>query len=101
MVRVDKDSNTGRDTRSKSFSEALINVFGGYPIGFVIGILILPPTVDWIREDPITANAVITLIFSAATFARVYLLRRVFERFGYDDNIIRLVLRLRKRLRNR
>ena len=30
------------DSRSKSMSEAFVNSFGGYPIGYGIGIVILP-----------------------------------------------------------
>ena len=33
---------TQKDAKSKSVSEALVNSFGGYPIGYGIGILILP-----------------------------------------------------------
>ncbi len=97
---VDDDVSV-RDTRSKSLSEALINTFGGYPIGYLLGIAILPSAAGWIQEDPFGANIFITLAFSAATFVRIYFLRRLFARFGYDDNVIRLILRLRRRLRSR
>ena len=30
------------DSKKKSASEALVNSFGGYPIGYAVGILILP-----------------------------------------------------------
>ena len=89
------------DSRSKSLSEALINTFGGYPIGYLVGIAVLPSTTGWMQEDPLVANAAITVVFSAASFVRLYFLRRVFDRLGYDDNIIRLAMRLGGRLRRR
>lgn len=96
-----KDDTTKSDTHSKSLSEVLINTFGGYPIGYLVGIIVLPASIGWIQEDPFVANAVITFVFATASFVRMYFLRRVFERFGYDDNLIRLAIRLRNKIRDR
>lgn len=90
-----------RDTRSKSLSEALVNTFGGYPVGYAVGIAVLPATTGWMQEDPLVANAAITAVFAAASFVRLYVLRRVFERLGYDDNVARLAIRAWRRLRAR
>jgi hypothetical protein len=79
-----------KDTHSKSMSEAFVNSFGSYPIGYGLGIMILPLSVGWIQEDPFTANIVITAIYATVSFGRSYFYRRVFERFGIDDNFIRL-----------
>jgi len=79
-----------RDSHKKSLSEAFVNSFGGYPIGYGIGIVILPISMGWIQEDPIVANLAITFVYASVSFARSYLLRRTFERFGIDDNFIRL-----------
>jgi len=79
-----------KDTHSKSMSEAFVNSFGSYPIGYGLGIMILPVSVGWIREDPFTANVVITTVYATVSFGRSYFYRRVFERFGIDDNFIRL-----------
>lgn len=98
---MDKIDSSKTDTRSKALSEALINTFGGYPIGYLVGIAILPAASGWLQEDPFVANGVITLVFSVMSFTRIYFLRRIFDRLGYDDNIIRLVLRLRDKMRNR
>ena len=78
------------DTRKKSLSEAFVNSFGGYPIGYGIGIVILPLSVGWIQEDPLTVNLLITFIYASVSFARSYFLRRIFEKYGWDDNFIRL-----------
>ena len=78
------------DSRKKSASEAFVNSFGGYPIGYGLGIVILPLSIGWIQEDPLTANLVITFVYAFVSFVRSYFLRRIFEKYGWDDNFIRL-----------
>jgi len=87
-----------KDSRSKSLSEAFVNSFGGYPIGYGIGIIILPLSMGWLQDDVFTANIFITLVYATASFLRIYCLRRVFERTGYDDNFIRLGIKLYRKL---
>ena len=76
------------DTKKKSASEALVNAVGGYPIGYGLGIIILPISTGWIQNDPYIANIAITGTFAATSFVRSYFLRRVFEKYGIDDNFI-------------
>ena len=83
-----------RDTKSKSLSEAFVNSFGSYPIGYAVGILVLPFSMSWLQEDLFLANVFVTLVFATVSFIRVYSLRRIFEKFGYDDNFIRLGIKL-------
>jgi hypothetical protein len=78
------------DTKKKSASEALVNAVGGYPIGYGLGIVILPLSAGWIQEDPYMANIAITGAYAVTSFVRSYFLRRVFEKYGIDDNFIRL-----------
>ena len=78
------------DTKKKSASEALVNALGGYPIGYGLGIIILPLCSGWIQEDPYMANIVITGVYATVSFVRSYFLRRIFEKYGIDDNFIRL-----------
>ena len=78
------------DSKKKSASEALVNSLGGYPIGYGVGIIILPLSTGWIQSDPYMANIAITGAFAVTTFVRSYFLRRVFEKYGIDDNFIRL-----------
>ena len=78
------------DSKKKSASEALVNSLGGYPIGYGVGIIILPLSTGWIQEDPYMANIVITGVYATVSFVRSYFLRRVFEKYGIDDNFIRL-----------
>lgn len=92
-------NQTGKeDSRSKSLSEAFVNSFGSYPIGYCVGILILPFSLTWLQEDLFLANVFVTLVFATVSFIRVYSLRRIFEKFGYDDNFIRLGIKLYQRL---
>ena len=86
-------SNELVDSKKKSASEALVNYFGGYPIGYGVGILILPVCSGWIQEDPYMANVAITGVYAAVSFVRSYFLRRIFEKYGIDDNFIRLAKR--------
>ena len=78
------------DSKKKSASEAFVNSFGGYPIGYAIGIVILPLSTGWIESDPYTANIAITGVYATVSFVRSYFLRRIFEKYGIDDNFIRV-----------
>ena len=86
-------SNDVIDSKKKSASEAFVNSFGGYPIGYGVGILVLPLSTGWIQEDPYMANIAITGVYAAVSFVRSYFLRRIFEKYGIDDNFIRLAKR--------
>jgi len=89
------------DTKKKSASEALVNALGGYPIGYGLGIIILPLCSGWIQEDPYMANVAITGAYAVTSFVRSYFLRRLFEKYGVDDNFIRLAQKgIRKIWRN-
>lgn len=93
-----KTITNSSDTKSKSLSEAFVNSFGSYPIGYVVGILVLPFSMSWLQEDLFLANVFVTLVFATVSFVRVYSLRRIFEKFGYDDNFIRLAIKLYHKL---
>jgi len=82
-----------KDSHKKSLSEALVNSFGGYPIGYGVGIVVLPLSMGWIQEDPYMANIAITTVYATVSFVRSYFLRRIFEKYGVDDNFIRLAKR--------
>ena len=86
------------DSKKKSASEAFVNSFGGYPIGYGVGIVILPLSTGWIQEDPYMANIVITGVYATVSFVRSYFLRRIFEKYGIDDNFIKLGIKLVKKL---
>jgi len=89
-----------KDSRKKSFSEAFVNSFGSYPIGYGIGVLVLPLYLGWIKEDPFMANIFITFTYAVVSFVRVYFFRRLFVKFGIDDNFLKLGVKLYHRLQN-
>jgi hypothetical protein len=78
------------DSKKKSASEAFVNSFGGYPVGYALGIVILPLSTGWIESDPYVANIAITGVYATVSFVRSYVLRRVFEKYGIDDNFLRV-----------
>ena len=86
------------DSKKKSASEALVNALGGLPVGYGLGIIILPISTGWIQEDPYMANIAITGAYAITSFVRSYFLRRVFEKYGIDDNFIKLGIKLVKKL---
>ena len=86
------------DSKKKSASEAFVNSFGGYPVGYGLGIVILPLSMGWIQEDPLIANLAITFVYASVSFVRSYVLRRVFEKFGIEDNFIKLGMKLIKKI---
>ena len=86
------------DSKKKSASEALVNALGGFPVGYGLGIIILPISTGWIQEDPYMANIAITGAYAVTSFVRSYFLRRVFEKYGIDDNFIKLGIKLVKKL---
>jgi len=90
-MTADGDTNLSElDSKKKSASEAFVNSFGGYPIGYGLGIVILPLSTGWIQSDPYIANIAITTTYAVVGFTRSYFLRRIFEKYGVDDNFIRL-----------
>ncbi len=90
--------NPKADSKKKSASEAFVNSFGGYPIGYGVGILILPLSMGWIQEDPLTANLAITFVYASVSFVRSYFLRRTFEKYGIEDNFLKLGIKLFKKI---
>ena len=64
-------SNELVDSKKKSASEAFVNSFGGYPIGYGVGIIILPLATGWIQEDPYMANIAITGVYATVSFCKV------------------------------
>ena len=90
--------NLNTDSKKKSASEAFVNSFGGYPIGYGVGILILPLSMGWIQDDPLVANLAITFVYATVSFVRSYFLRRTFEKYGIDDNFLKLGIKLVRKI---
>jgi len=88
-----------KDSHKKSLSEAYVNSFGGYPVGYGLGIVILPLSMGWIQEDPLVANLAITFVYATVSFARSYFLKKGFEKFGIEDNFIKRGIKAIRRIR--
>ena len=82
------------DTRSRSLSEALVSSISSYPLGFSIGIIILPLSVDWLSANAWMATAAVTATYTTCSCVRIYCLRRIFTRLDSDDNFIKLGIKL-------
>ena len=91
-------SNETVDSKKKSMSEAFVNSFGGYPIGYGVGIVVLPLSMGWVQEDPYMANIAITGVYATVSFVRSYFLRRIFEKYGVDDNFLRLGIKFVRKM---
>ena len=89
------------DSKKKSASEAFVNSFGGYPIGYGVGIIVLPLSTGWIQEDPYMANIAITGVYATVSFVRSYFLRRIFEKYGIDNNFIRVGIKFVQKITRR
>ena len=85
------------DDYKKSLLEAFANLMGGYPMMFAVGIIVLPLSANWIKEDPLVANIAITGIYAIINFVRSFLLRRLFAKYGFYDNIIKLGKKLKRK----
>ena len=96
-----KNNTQTIDSKKKSASEAFVNSFGGYPIGYGVGIVVLPLSMGWIQQDPLVANLAITLVYALVSFIRSYFLRRVFEKYGIDDNFMRFGIKMIRRVVNK
>jgi len=82
------------DSRSKSLSECAANTVTSFPLAYAITIIILPMSTGWINESPFIAGIGITLVFTLVSFLRLFALRRVFEKLGYDDNFYKIIKKL-------
>lgn len=67
-------------SRKASAAEAIVQVISGFFVGISVQLAIFP--LFGINYLTLEQNALITLIFSLASMARGYLIRRVFNRFG-------------------
>jgi branched-subunit amino acid transport protein len=65
-------------SRQASFLEALTNVVAGYGVALLVQAIVYP---QFGITTTIEVDALIAAIFTAASLARSYLLRRVFEFF--------------------
>ena len=79
-----------QDSKAKSLSEAFVNSFGAYPIGYAIGIIILPLSMGWLQDDVYTANLFITLVYATFSFVRIFFVcvRTIFVGNNVGANVV-------------
>ncbi len=96
---IDGGNETMIKTESKkNASVAFANLFVGYSTGYGLEIIVLPLSLGWIQDDPLTANLTITFVYASVSFVRSYFLRRTFEKYGIEDNFLRLGVKLFKKI---
>lgn len=83
------------DSRLKSITETAINIVIGYTINYTANAFILPhygiPFNFWVYHE-------IGIIYTFVSIARQYGFRRLFERFGENENAYTLLVRLYHRI---
>ena len=90
-----------KDSKWKSFSEALINVCISLPIAFAANMIILPLYSESIYfADSLNQQSIIYLqlaiIFTAISLCRIYSLRRIFNKIGPGETGYSIIIRLIK-----
>jgi len=82
------------DTVHKSLTESAVNTAASFPLACGISFIILPLSTDWITASPYISGIAITGVFASVSFFRVFALRRLFEKLGYDDNFYKIIKKL-------
>lgn len=98
------------DSRKKSITEGAANIAVGYPINHVANVVILLPFAPHLAEVAertgyLSAETQLTIIamgmmFTVVSVVRQYVLRRVFERFGENENAYTLLKRAICKIKN-
>lgn len=90
-----------KDSKLKSLSEVTVNILVGYSINYTANVFILPPYADRIGHTDLLAFAEIGLWFTLVSLVRQYGFRRLFERFGKNENLYTLSIRFINRIRRK
>ena len=89
------------DSKKKSLTEGIANVIPGFLIAYAATFVILPPfSVQIDAGDPI-ALAVIAGLFTGISLTRMFVMRRLFERLGENENLCTLLMRIPKKIRKK
>lgn len=89
------------DSKLKSASEAGFNTTVGFLINFGLNLIIIPPFVvaladSYVSGDTgsfIAINIYMGIIFTVTSVVRQYCFRRLFNRFGENENMYTLLKR--------
>lgn len=88
-----------RDSRKKSFCEALFDVVVGFLLYLPVNIFILPYFVNGIEEYSIATALSISGIYTTIALARKYAIRRWFVGFKGKKKLIDFQVSMLRRLR--
>lgn len=77
-----------KDSRFKSFTESFVNIAVGFPINYGANLAVLPFYASGFGtlEDSLSSAFQIGILFTVISIGRSYLLRRVFNHFGANEN---------------
>lgn len=99
------------DRRSKSLTESLANIAVGYPLNHVANMLILVPFARTLTEtydkngllslEFQMVLVIIGILYTVVSIIRSYFLRRLFERFGENENGYTLLVRLYRKIKHK
>jgi hypothetical protein len=91
------------DSKLKSISESFTNIVVGFPINYGANLVIIPFFLDgWntVEESLLTAFY-IGFWFTVVSVIRTYALRRLFNRFGKNENFYTLLIRAGKGIKKK
>lgn len=91
------------DSKLKSLSESGVNIAIGFGINYVSNLFILPyyaPALS-VPEQVASAAAIIGVWYTIISLVRSYGLRRLFDRFGPNENAYTLLVKGINRLRRK
>jgi hypothetical protein len=90
-----------KDTRLKSATESLVNILVGFPINYGANLAVIPLYLDGFNTvpDALSSAFQIGILFTVISMGRTYLLRRIFNHYGENENGYTLTVRLYKKLR--
>jgi hypothetical protein len=95
-----------RDSKAKSFSEVMTNIILSFPVHYFANFLILPPYAEHIMETSgdFAAASILYLQlgfwFTLISIIRQFLLRRLYNRLGYNSTGINIFKTIYKSIRN-
>ena len=95
--------NLKTDSKLKSISESFTNIICGFPINWVANLAIIPFYVNGFNtlEESLYSAFEMGIWFTMVSVARTYFLRRLFNRFGKNENFYTLTVRGIRGLKNK
>lgn len=81
------------DSKLKSLSEVIVNLLIGFTLGYITNFIILPPYADGIANYDHWAFLQIGMWYTIVSLVRQYAFRRLFERFGDNENMYTLAVK--------